>query len=228
MNSSVVRKTQYAIRNTRYAFTLIEILVSITIVSLVGMAVYSIFANGINAWRRGNENSNYERNVRLISEKFARELRNTSEFSNIAFEGTKDSIMFPALILSESISDNGETESYYEVGRLAFFYDKTENALCKEEKTFPEAFSQEEIGEGKVLIEDVRKLEFSYCYLDNATGKYKWKEDWKKEEQESIPQAVKIEMVLGANEDDFEKTIFIPIGTGEQKKDAGSKIKEIK
>lgn len=206
-------------RHTQNTFTFIELLISVTIISFLGIVIYSVFANGITAWRRGNKDRTYARNIRLITEKVVRELRNTFKFSNIAFEGTEDSIMFPALIRVESKTGQGQTESHYEVGRLAFFYDDKENALCEEEKTYGEVFNEEKIGKGKVLIRHLRKLEFSYCYLDNATGDYKWKRDWKKEEQDSIPQAVKIKMVFekSAGRQDLEKTIFIPIGTGRQK-----------
>jgi len=228
--SRVLRNTHNAIRNTQYAFTFVELLISITLVSLVGVAVYSVLANGIGAWRRGNENRTYARNIRLTTERMACDLRNTFEFSDIAFEGTEDSIMFPGLVLSESDSSSSEVESYYELGRIAYFYDPGENVLCKEEKTYPQALGEKEIGKGEVLLERVDKLEFNYCYLDNATGNYKWKDDWKKEEQESIPQAVKIEMVLekGIHQEDLEKTVFIPIGTGEQKIELGSVTEEVK
>ncbi|UCB57600.1 MAG: type II secretion system protein [Candidatus Omnitrophota bacterium] len=207
-------------------FTLIELLISITIFSMVGAAVYSVFANGIAAWRRGNKNRTYARNIRLTSEKLARDLRNTFEFSNIAFEGTEDSIKFPALVeVVEKAEGSEAEESHYEVGRLSFFYDDEKKALCREAKTYPEVFAEDEDEEddedrkGEVLIERVRELEFEYCYLDNATGTYQWKEDWKKEEQDTIAQAVKIKMAFDkkTEQDDFEKTIFIPIGTGRQK-----------
>jgi len=211
------------------AFTLIELLVSITIVAIVGAAVYSIFANGISAWRRGNENKTYARNIRLTSEKMARELRNVFEFSMIAFEGTKDSVMFPALIASEPDAEDDFAEIYYEVGRTAYFYNEAKNALCKEDKFLYEALNEEEIGAGKVLIQDISGLEISYCYLDNATGTYKWKSDWKKQEQDSIPQALMIEIYFkkGAIEKNrFSRVIFIPIGTGAQKIELGSIITE--
>jgi len=207
------------------AFTLIELLVCITIVSLVSVAVYSIFANGISAWRRGNENKTYARNIRLTSEKMARELRNVFEFSMIPFEGTEDSVMFPALISGRPDDEDDYPKNHYEVGRIAYFYDKKRDALCREGKAFLELADEEEVGKGKVLIQDVSALEISYCYLDNVTGAYKWKDDWKREEQDSIPQALKIEIDFkkGATyKDKFSRVVFIPIGTGEQKIDLGS------
>ncbi len=209
----------------RKAFTLIELLVCITIVSLVSVAVYSIFANGISAWRRGNENKIYARNIRLTSEKMAREIRNVFEFSMIAFEGTEDSVMFPALIPSKPDDEGDYSETHYEVGRIAYFYDKKKDALCREDKAFFEFIDEEEVGKGKVLIQDVSALEISYCYLDNVTGGYKWKNDWKKEDQDSIPQALSIEIKFKKGaiyKDKFSRMLFIPIGTGEQKIALGS------
>ncbi len=196
----------------RKGFTLIELLITTSIISLLGIAVYSTFANGVIIWRRGNENRAYGRNTRLSLEKIARNLRNTFKFSNIPFEGTENSISFPGRILT------GEN-SQYELGRLSYFLDESENIFCREQKTYPETFQE---GNGKVdkLISQVTTLNFSYCYFDNATGKFKWKDSWKKEEQDSIPQAVKIELIFekdSGESSEFTKTIFIPIGTGEQK-----------
>jgi len=218
-----------SLKQKRKGFTLIELLVSITIFALAGVAVYTVLANGITAWRRGNKDRTYLRKIRLTTESMARDLRNTFKFSGIAFEGEEDSIIFPVLTLGKPDPDLDENETGYEVGRVAYFYDKGRKAMCKEEKSFPEAYQQEEgTGAGKVLFEHLRKLEFSYCYLDNATGDYKWKDDWKKEEQDSIPVGVGIKMIFEKEIglEDFEKTIFIPIGTGEQRKELGSTIRQ--
>ena len=209
----------------RKGFTFIEVLVTTAIISLIGLAVYSVFANGINAWRRGTIDRTYLRNIRLGSEKMARDLKNTFSFSNIAFEGTEDSLSFPALVLVGSESNNREEiESHYEVGRIAYFYDRKANSLRKEEKTYQQLFEEEEIGEGDALVErtaitGLSSLKFSYCYLDNATDRYGWKDDWKREEQDTIPQAIKIEMSFEDDfikEGEFNRIIFIPIGTGKQ------------
>lgn len=235
-----LRNTQYpptlklwragAIRNTKKGFTLVELLVSITIFALAGVAVYTVLANGITVWRRGSKDRTYLRKVRLTTESMARDLRNTFKFSGIVFEGGEDFIVFPALILKKPDSTLDENEDCYKVGRVAYFYNKKRKALCKERKSLSEVYQQEgEIGKGKVLFEQLRKLEFSYCYLDNATGNYKWKDEWKKEEQDTIPVAIKLKMVFKKEIDreDFEKTIFIPIGTGEQRIELGSIIKQV-
>lgn len=211
--------------NFNRGFTLIELLITTIIVSMVAVVLYSVLAKGINIWRRGTELKTYERNIRFTLEKMSRELRNGFKHSGIAFEGEEDFFRFCALVPVESESEEDQVKTHYEVGRITYFYDKKEDTLFKEEETYPEACNEaEEIGNGgRVLIQNLSEVEFNYCYLDNATGTYKWKEDWKKEEQDTIPQAIGIKMVLkkGSQKEDIEKTIFIPIGTGKQKIELG-------
>ncbi|MEA3328978.1 MAG: prepilin-type N-terminal cleavage/methylation domain-containing protein [Candidatus Omnitrophota bacterium] len=200
-------------RLTKQGFTLVELLISVAIVAFAGLAIYSVLNNGIIAWRRGSRNRSFERSIRLTSEKISREIRNTFKFSTIPFEGAEDFVKFPALITVECGPE------HYQFGRAAYFYDSKQDSLSKEEKTYPGLFEDEGITAGRVLLKGVKEVEFSYCYLDNATGDYKWKDDWKKEEQDSIPRAIRIRVAFKkkTNQKDFEQTIFIPIGTGEQK-----------
>lgn len=191
-------------------FTLVEIIISAVIIFVVAISVYSVFSSGIMVWKKANEISSYGRRLRLFSEKLSRELRNTFKFSTIPFEGTEESIAFSALI------DN-------QVGRISYFLNE-DNILCRQAQAYPEVFKKGENGRRDLLIPEITELKFSYCYLDNASGEYKWKDKWVKEEQDTIPQAVKIELKFknktGQGEK-FTKTVFIPIGTGEQKIELG-------
>jgi hypothetical protein len=187
-------------------FTLIELIISGAIIFLVSIAVYSVFAGGINIWKRANQASGSGHDLRLDAEKLSVQLRNSFRLSSIPFEGSEDSIAFATLI------DN-------QVSRMSYFVND-ENIFCRRIQSYPEVFKKGESGEYDLLLSGVKELKFSYCYLDNATGDYKWKDEWVKEEQDTIPQAVKIELTFEKNPGEelkFAKTIFIPIGTGEQK-----------
>ncbi|MBN3038729.1 MAG: prepilin-type N-terminal cleavage/methylation domain-containing protein [Candidatus Omnitrophica bacterium] len=214
-------------KNSLTGFTLVELIISVTIFSVAATAIYSVFSNGVAAWRRGNSNKKYARNIRITSEKMARDLRNTFEFNDIPFDAESDFMMFPGLILARTEKKGKEeVKDYYQVGKITYFYNQNKKALCKEERSFLEIASESDkrkIGEGEVLIEQVKSAEFEYCYLDNATGDYEWKDDWKEDEQDSIPQAVKMKLTFEKEiqPESFEKIVFIPIGTGEQKKELG-------
>ena len=187
-------------------FTLVELIISGAIILLVSITVYSVFSSGINVWRKADQVKSNGFGLRLAVEKLSSELRNSFKFSTIPFEGTEDSIAFAALV------DNG-------VSRISYFIND-DNVFCRRLQNYPEVFKKGESGKYDLLLTGVTKLKFSFCYLDNASGEYKWKDAWVKGEQDTLPQAVKMELTFknkSEGESKFTKTIFIPIGTGEQK-----------
>jgi hypothetical protein len=187
-------------------FTLVELIISGAIILLVSVTVYSVFASGINVWKKANQARGKGYALRLVIEKMSMELRNTFKHSAIPFEGTEEAVYFPGLLDSQ-------------VGRVSYFVDEEEN-FCRRQQGYPEVFEKGENGKAEALIPGVKQLKLEYCYLDNASGEYKWQDEWVKEEQDTIPQALKLELTFeGDNEEEskFTKTIFIPIGTGEQK-----------
>ena len=212
-----------------------EVLISGAIISLVAIAVSSVFASGINVWQKGTQSRRGQRNIRLFSEKLTQELRSTFKFPNITLEGTEDSLAFAALIENNANEENPHDQ----VGRISYFLND-QNVFCRREQTYADSFQPEETGRCDELVSGVSRVNFSYCYLDNATGDYKWKEDWVEEEQDTIPRAIKIQLIfkkksgmqgysssspeltgVEIEQPEFNKTIFIPGGTGEQKKELG-------
>jgi len=207
-------------------FTLVELFISTTIIFFVSVTVYSTFLNAINVWRRANVSRKLEKDIAITLTKLSRDMRNVFDFSGIPFEGTEYAVFFPGFVKAAS----SEQSSQGEVGRIAYFFDKDKMTLFKEEKNYPRVYKEDKIEDDYVvpLISGIEQLTFSYCYLDGLSGEYKWKDSWKKEDQDSVPQAVKLELVLKKNEinaGQFTKTIFIPIGTGEQKKEFGNTVK---
>jgi len=202
---------------------LVELLIATSIIFLVAGAIYSAFANGVGVWRRCNVNRKLERDVMINLTKMTISIRNTFKFTGISFKGTQETISFAALV------NEGE------VGRLSYFFDNDKKKLYKNEKTYIELYGEDPEAEieslsGTVLISDVEDWEFSYCYLDNATGEYKWKETWEQGEQDTIPQAVRIDFSFKKDENvtlDFTKAVYMPIGTGEQEITLSTLIEEI-
>ncbi|MFA7706571.1 MAG: type II secretion system protein [Candidatus Omnitrophota bacterium] len=187
-------------------FTLVELIISGAIILLVSVTVYSVFASGINVWRKANQVQGKGHALRLVIEKMSREIRNTFRFSTIPFEGSENIVYFPQVVDSQ-------------LSRIIYFIDEEEN-FCRRLQSYPEVFEKGESGKYDILISGLKELKFEYCYLDNASGEYEWKDKWVKEEQDTIPQAIKIEFTFeGQNGEElkFAKTVFVPIGTGEQK-----------
>ncbi len=192
--------------NSRAGFTLVELIISGVIILLVSVTVYSVFSGGISVWKKTNQAKSKGYALRLAAEKMDRELRNSFKHSAIPFEGAEDSFYFAGL------SDE-------QVSRIGYFLDEEDN-FCRRCQNYSEIFEKGENGKVEQLIPHVKKLKCSYSYLDNASGEYKWKDEWVKGKQDTLPQAVEIELTFegpDGQETKFVKTVFIPVGTGEQK-----------
>lgn len=193
-------------------FTFIELIVTTVIVGLAGLAISTIFYNGIKIWRRATVDKTEQRRLIIGLEKIERRLSNVFEFSGIDFEGEENIIQFPSLVKYEE-------PFFYSIGKVAYFLDDDKEALIEQESNYSQIYQEKE-GKNRVLIPGASELSLTYCYLDNATGTFAWKDSWKKEEQDTLPLAVKIKLTFKKGlpqEKDITKTVFIPIGTGEQK-----------
>ncbi|MCF7872901.1 MAG: prepilin-type N-terminal cleavage/methylation domain-containing protein [Candidatus Omnitrophica bacterium] len=196
--------------------TLIEVLITAAILSLVGVAIYSMFANGLAIWKRARIIKEEKRSVVLSLEKITANLRNAFNFSKIPFEGDSSSISFAAMIKAKNSQESLP-------GQITYTLDFGEDKLYKEERTYSE-FLEDKEGRKQVAAVGVKEVRFSFCYLDNSSGDYKWKDDWKKQEQDSLPWAVRLKLVLKReNGQDLElnRMIVIPVGTGKQEKTIG-------
>ena len=100
-------------------FTLIELTISSAIIFLVSITVFSVFASGINVWRRASQaRSSYGYGLRLDADKLGVELRNAFRFTTIPFEGTQDSIAFANLV------DNQVSKISYFVNEKDILYQR--------------------------------------------------------------------------------------------------------
>src|SRR5437667_12748450 len=76
----------------QHGFTLIELLVSLTIFSVIAVAVYSVFAAGVGAWRRAQEFSSTYQTARLVLDDMPHELKNAVTLSDTDFIGEKQGL----------------------------------------------------------------------------------------------------------------------------------------
>ncbi|PIV39404.1 MAG: hypothetical protein COS29_02775, partial [Candidatus Omnitrophica bacterium CG02_land_8_20_14_3_00__42_8] len=84
----------------RGSFTLIELIVSVAILSVIVVSIYSVFSLGVRTWRRGNENTSLQK-IRLGLLKMENELKRSFFFSKVPFRGTSSEIIFPLAIKVE-------------------------------------------------------------------------------------------------------------------------------
>jgi Tfp pilus assembly protein PilE len=74
------------IKNNNLGFTLVEMLIVAVTLSIVSLAMYAIFNNGLKIWQRVSSQIP-ESEVNIFFDKFSLDLKNTVRFSGIKFQG---------------------------------------------------------------------------------------------------------------------------------------------
>ncbi len=182
------------------AFTLIEMLIVTAMLSVVSLAVYATFNNGIKIWQRINQEMPAEE-VDIFFEKFTSDLRNSLKVSNISSSGKEDEFELPALVNSRRL---GMT-----IGKVRYRFDYAKGALTRQRMDYSDIYNGES-GIEEILLRNVKSLKFQYYIYDSEKQEYLWQDEWIKQE---LPLALRIELELKNNDqtNKFIKTVSIPV-----------------
>lgn len=193
-------------------FTLVELVLVTVILTVVGMAVYGAFANGINIWKRVTRRPVTE-DVYVFFKNISYDLRNSFKITGIKFRGGGSRVSFPTRI---KYRDNEGVED--SVGEVVYSFDRRKKTLYKQRANYSEIFVKKQ-GRKTALIEGVSSLHLRYFIYDPEDKKYSWVTSWQEsdelfgaETEERLPLIVRIEIgiPMGRAEQKFVKTVPIP------------------
>lgn len=189
------------------AFTLIELLIVISLVALVGGALYSMFASAVDLMRRTSRSVVAE-DVSIFLEKWDRDVANQVVFRGIPFEGMEDAVSFPA-----SIGVGEEDSMDKGIGRVSFFFDKSHKTIERRQENLAQIYEEAEV-DSRPVLKGVLRARFQYFVYDKIEEIFFWADEWNSLEKENaIPVAVQVKFECEAGEDryEFERTTAIPI-----------------
>lgn len=163
------------------AFTLVELLIAVSIFSVVSIAIYSAFNSGATVMRRIKNIDLKLQKILLKAERINRELREQPACRKPLFSGTKSKISFAANI-------------DYFPNRLTYYFDDSKGALMRVFDKLDKIITEEgnvdsELkSKPQVFLSDVLEVKFEYLYLDLKKNEYVWTDEWA---QNYLPVAVK-------------------------------------
>ncbi len=162
-------------------FTLLELILAITILSIVTLIIGSAFRLGIKAWEKGEAETRETQRLRSLSGMISQSIKSAYSYKMkiedenvIVFEGDKNSILFV------TASDAGFkwVRYSYKDGALVF----TEGILP--DKKFMEKIKEDE----EVIDSDIGEVKFEYL----STSEEGWQEEWNL--GDGIPSAVRVKV----------------------------------
>ncbi|MBI5212970.1 MAG: prepilin-type N-terminal cleavage/methylation domain-containing protein [Nitrospirae bacterium] len=185
-------------------FTLLELLIAITILSLIAVIIGAGIRLGIRAWERGEADNDNSQKIRYFSERFSRQVKSVYPYQieidgekAIAFKGKSDSIFF--VTSSVAHSEGG-------LKWIAYFL-KDDNLIVQEGDLPDKKVMEKVFKEGEIFDSGVSELKFEYF----SSKDKEWKKSW--DSKTDLPGAVKI-----SSDSLPSMVIAIPLGLKDEKK----------
>lgn len=186
-------------------FTFLELLIAVTIFSIVAVAIYTSFNIGIHAWRKTEGSYKIRQEARHSLDNMERDLRCAINFTRknpdgsaiSSFEGSSGKVSFWRALKGG-------------VFKITYLFDK--EALYYILQTYKET-SGGESGSKSFLASGVSDFKLQYAYRDGDT--IVWQDAWESENSD-IPMGVKASLFYGSDSGgqpvEFADTILIPTG----------------
>jgi general secretion pathway protein J len=187
-------------------FTLLEVIVTMTILGLILLIISGAFRLGLSAWERGESTREEYQKVRAISQLVCQQIKSSipykiktqkAEGDYLAFEGKPHSLKFVSALPIKAREPQGFVYAIYEFqeggeegGRLVYYEQRVLN------KNFFEEKPDEELGVS--LCEGVSDVRFEYFReADLEESKTEgWIDEWNTKEEKELPKALRMKITL--------------------------------
>jgi prepilin-type N-terminal cleavage/methylation domain-containing protein len=196
-------------------FTLLEVIVSVTIVAIMAVGLWTVFRISIRSWARGTEFMDANQRQRSILSLVRKQLASAygllappsqqtgtvppgayvAGMGSLVFSGTEDSLQFISLNSLQFQESPGLTLVSYEVSR-----DSGENySLVEKEERYlgrlPEDGSSFNNSKAIPIFEDLKSCLFEYWDPGDATNPAQWVREWDGQKLGRLPLAVSMTMI---------------------------------
>lgn len=196
-------------RNSEKGFTLLELLISITLSILVVVILLAAMRIGYKSQQKGTERVEASQRMRILGDRITWLIRgaypfllNTQDEEMFFFSGESDKIG-----LVTSSVDRGGTgpEDLAGLKWVSLFVDR-EGLKVREKVFFLEDAFEDDGGTVTLLDPEVKKIEFEYFDVSVEDEEEEWVSDWDPEDREYLPAAVRVKITIGKGN----KTALLP------------------
>jgi len=195
-------------------FTLIEVIVALTILVFILLMVSGTFRLGLSSWEKGDAIKEDYQKIRMISQLVSRQIKSVvpykiktekAEGNYLAFDGKAHSLRFVSALPIKARRPEGFVYVVYqfrdEGGKKGRF-------VLYEEKALNKDFFEDDLKEDSAvtLFEGISQISFEY-YREADKEKNRseeWVEEWNAKEEKELPTALRM-TVTYRNERDKEE-----------------------
>ncbi len=200
-------------------FTLIEVVVTLTILGFILLIIFGAFRLGLSAWERGESTKEEYQKARIVPQLISQQIKSIvaykiktqqAEGDYLAFEGKAHSLKFVSALPIKAKQPQGFVYAIYEFkeggregGRLVLYEQRVLN------KDFFAEEPKEELAIS--LLEGISDIRFEYYREEDPlkNQKEEWVEEWSAKEERELPQALRMTIIQKDQKDKEEFPITI-------------------
>jgi prepilin-type N-terminal cleavage/methylation domain-containing protein len=176
---------------SKNAFTLLEVLIAISIVMIAGTGIYKAFSSGLSLHKRAQAHNVYSE-IALMLERLSEDLSNSYIADNIFFKGLPDKIIFYThetrfLLVSQESQNHIDQSGLFPIHKIIYTYDASTKNFSRKEYDF----GSENHSVSTVMLKDADSVQLSYKIYDEKTGEYSFHMF-----TDRLPESVKVEVAL--------------------------------
>ncbi len=189
--------------------SLIEVIVAVTIMSVICLGIYTTFVQGLKLWKRSTGIAP-EIDTEIIYEKISHDVRNAAG-RQVGFQGDKKGFRF--LVGQGLPVENSEVnKTLYEPAFIKYVYDTQEKKMFRHVESLRNyLFSAGKENREQVIGEGMT-AKFEYYHIDKERKAFQWKDFWR--EEKCMPEAVRLSLSYddASKINRYARIIHIPAG----------------
>lgn len=199
MQNMFLKKTSFLT-----GFTLLELLLAISLFSIIIIGVYSSLTVGIKAHERGKVLGGEYSDLGLLFQFMEKDLRSAIAMNNIYLVQESQRLYFYA---SEPETDGGRG-----LFKITYYWNKEDGVLVlyRLKQNYIDSLQNSDV-KGEEIFDSISQIGFQYGYWkgeDEEELEFVWKSGW---EEEGLPKMVLLSLMV--DESVFEKYIYCPAGS---------------
>ncbi len=165
------------------AFTLIEALLVVSLISLIGLALFHTFSDGMKVWDKSKRLS-LEEDIAIFWDKIGYDLQNSFAYSQLPFHGEETRLHFATRV---NLLSNDNNQSIQQIGQVEYVFDPARQAVYRRQANYGQALKNNFSTE-RLLVRQVHSLRFLYYYKEGTDFVFRNKIE------NTIPRAVSVEL----------------------------------
>lgn len=183
-------------------FTLIEVIVTLTILGFIVLMVSGTFRLGLSSWERGDAIKEDYQKIRMGSQLVSRQMKSLvpykirtekAEGNYLAFDGKAHSLKFVSALAIKAKRPEGFVYVVYQFKDDA---EKKGRLVLYEQRALNKDFFEEDLKEDSAvtLLDGISQVRFEY-YREADEEKNRaaeWVEEWNAKEEKELPKAVRM------------------------------------